>query len=770
MADTEGTLRANSDLLAKLAKQVPGVIYQFRMFPDGRSCFPFATEAMWDIYEVTPEEVREDASVAFTRIHPEDLAEGVRSIQESARTLEPWQWDYRVVLPVQGLRWRSGTARPERLADGSTLWHGFITDITERQEAQVALAESEERYRVLIEHAPEAIVVYDADTNRYTDANQHALDLFGMTRAELFAVSPVDVSPAVQADGRPTAAAVAPYIAAALAGAAQVFEWDHLAHDRRIIPCEVRLVRLPSATRRLLRGSISDITGRKLAEADLRLKDAAIATSLNAIAIGDAAGTVLYVNPAFVRLWGYNDVMEVVGRPMADFGSPDTMARVYADLVEKGMWQGETSPTKKDGTRFHVFGSANAVRDATGHVQHLMASFVDMTESKKLHAQLLQSQKMQTVGRLAGGVAHDFNNLLTVMKGYLELAQLQLDPDAPLAQDLAEVDRAVDSASSLTQQLLAFSRMQLIHPQVLDLNESVTRMRAMLSRLLGEDIELRQSTVPGLGLVRFDPTQVEQILMNLAVNARDAMPDGGTLTLETANVFLDEHYAKEHPETEPGEYVMLAVSDTGVGMSPEVRSHLFEPFFTTKALGRGTGLGLPMVFGAVTQSQGRIEVYSEPGHGTTFKVYLPRVNPDATARISPPLGTLPHGTETIVVVEDEDAIRALAVRVLTGLGYTVLAFRTGTAALDALASATTHVDLLLTAVIMPEMKGRELADRLRATRPDLPVIFASGYTDDVIASQGVLESNVDFLPKPYSTAILARRVRAALDRPAPAPA
>ncbi len=185
MADTEGTLRANSDLLAKLAKQVPGVIYQFRMFPDGRSCFPFATEAMWDIYEVTPEEVREDASVAFTRIHPEDLAEGVRSIQESARTLEPWQWDYRVVLPVQGLRWRSGTARPERLADGSTLWHGFITDITERQEAQVALAESEERYRVLIEHAPEAIVVYDADTNRYTDANQHALDLFGMTRPSL---------------------------------------------------------------------------------------------------------------------------------------------------------------------------------------------------------------------------------------------------------------------------------------------------------------------------------------------------------------------------------------------------------------------------------------------------------------------------------------------------------------------------------------------------------------------------------------------------------
>ncbi len=885
MDDTEGTLRANSDLLAKLAKQVPGVIYQYRMFPDGRSCFPFATEAIWEIYEVTPEEVRADASVVFTRIHPEDLAEGVRSIQESARTLETWQWDYRVVLPVQGLRWRSGTARPERLADGSTLWHGFITDITERQEAQVALAESEERFRVQIEHAPEAIVVYDADTNRYADANQNALDLFGLTRAELFALSPVDVSPAVQADGRPSTVAAPPQIAAALAGEAPVFDWDHLARDGSIIPCEVRLVRLPSATRRLLRGSISDITerkhaqeelvrlnaaidssmngiaiadlggrltyvnqsfldlwgytaagvvlgrhaaefwesperaadvlraiqtqradtgemtavrmdgeqrtfqysanifrsadgvplgflasviditDRKRAEAELRLKDETIATSLNAIAIGDAAGTVLYANPAFVRLWGYADATEVVGRPMADFGSPDTMARVYADLVEKGLWQGEASPTKKDGTRFHVFGSANAVRDASGQVQHLMASFVDVTESKKLQAQLLQSQKMQTVGRLAGGVAHDFNNLLTVMKGYLDLARLQLADDAPLALDLAEVDRAVDSASGLTQQLLAFSRKQLIHPRVLDLNESVTRMHTMLARLLGEDVELRLSISPGLGLVRFDPTQAEQILVNLAVNARDAMPDGGTLTLETANVLLDEQYAKEHPETEPGEYVMLAVSDSGHGMTPEVRSHLFEPFFTTKALGRGTGLGLPMVFGAVTQNQGRIEVYSEPGHGTTFKIYLPRVNPDASPRVSPPLGTLPHGTETIVVVEDEDAIRALAVRVLTGLGYDVLAFRTGTAALEALASLTTRVDLLLTDVMMPEMKGRELADRLRAARPNLPVIFASGYTDDVLASQGVLESTVDFLPKPYSTAILARRVRTALDRP-----
>ncbi|MCE9602313.1 MAG: PAS domain S-box protein [Gemmatimonadetes bacterium] len=885
----EATLRASSDLLAKLAKQVPGVIYQYRMFPDGRSCFPFASEAIEAIYEVTPDEVREDASVVFTRIHPDDLAEAVRSIRESERTLETWKWDYRVVLPRQGLRWRSGIARPERLPDGSTLWHGFISDSTERELAQAALAESEARLRVQIEHAPEAIVVLDADTGRFTDANMNALELFGLDRAALLLLSPVDLSPPVQSDGIPSAVKSIEYIDAALAGEAPVFEWTHRSSDGRDFPCELRLVRLPSSAQRLLRGSITDIsarraaqaellrlnaaiassmngiaiidlqlrvtyvnrscldlwgyrdasevlgrhaadffasaeraeemlrnieargsdtgemlavrtdgatrtfqynanafagadgtrigmlasfidvTERKRAEADLRLKDETIATSLSAILIADAEGKVVYANPAFVRLWGFADAGDVVGRSMMALGDPGARAATMAALMERGALQSEFSVRRQDGTPVDVVLAANVVRDADGRVQHIMASMLDVTESKKLQGQLLQSQKMQTVGRLAGGVAHDFNNLLTVMKGYLDLARLDLPADAPLARDLSEVDRAVDSASSLTQQLLAFSRKQIIDPRVLDLNESVTRMHAMLLRLLGEDIELRQTTVPDLGLVRFDPAQAEQILVNLAVNARDAMPDGGTLTLETSNVRLDELVDDADPDVEPGEYVMLAVSDTGVGMTPEVRSHLFEPFFTTKELGRGTGLGLPMVFGAVTQSHGRIEVYSEPGHGTTFKIYLPRVNPDASPRISPPLGTLPHGSETIAVVEDEDAIRVLAARVLGGLGYDVLAFRTGREALEALAEAPARrVDLLLTDVMMPEMKGRELADRLIARRPDLRVLFASGYTDDVLANQGVLDPGVDFLAKPYSTAVLARRVRTALDRPAPA--
>jgi len=751
----EEALRAGSDLLANLAKQVPGVIYQYRMFPDGRSCFPFASEAIWEIYEVTPEQVRDDAAVVFTRIHPDDLAEGVRSIQESARTLGMWKWDFRVVLPAQGVRWRSGIARPERLPDGSTLWHGFITDVTERQLAQQELL----RLNAAIASSINGIAVADLE-GRLTYVNQAFLDLWGHAdarevlgrHATEFWSSPeraADVILALQARGSDSG------------------EMEAVRTDLAARTFQFNANLFPGADGRPagLLASFLDVTDRKVAEADLRLKDQAIASALNGIAIADAGGTMVYANPAFLRMWGYADVSEVVGRPVVAFADPAAASRLIDLLLVSGEWQGELAARRKDGSMFDVVLSANVVRDAAGRVQHMMGSFADVTESKRLQAQLLQSQKMQSVGRLAGGVAHDFNNLLTVMKGYLDLARLQLPADSMLAEDLAEIDRAVDSASALTQQLLAFSRKQIIHPRVLDLNASVSRIHTMLSRLLGEDIELRQTTTPDLGLVRFDPTQVEQILVNLAVNARDAMPNGGQLTLETANVLLDAKYALEHPDAEPGEYVLLAVSDTGTGMSDEVKSHLFEPFFTTKEAGRGTGLGLPMVFGAVTQNKGRIEVYSEPGHGTTFKIYLPRVNADETPRISPSTGVLPHGTETIVVVEDEDAIRALAVRVLSGLGYEVLPFRSGVAALRAVSSITERIDLVLTDVIMPEMKGRELADRLRALRPDLRILFASGYTEDVIAHQGVLEPNVDFLAKPYSTATLARRVRAALDRP-----
>ncbi len=627
------------DLLAVLAQQVPGVIYQFQLWPDGRSCFPFASDAIRDIYEVTPDEVHEDATPVFERIHADDAAAVVESISRSAQSLEPWRHEYRVVLPVQGERWRSGQARPERQADGSVLWHGFITDITDR----------------------------------------------------------------------------------------------------------------------------------KRVEEELLRKDAAIASSINGIAMAGLDGAVTYVNRAFLDLWGYEGASDVLGRSVVSFwAAPELASDVAASVQRQGHWSGELVARRTDGTSRTLQVNASAFNDTSGRMAGMLASFVDVTESKRLQEQFLQAQKMESIGRLAGGVAHDFNNLLTVIKGYLQLAVMGLDDGHPLRDGLAEAERAADSAAALTQQLLAFSRKQVITPEVVNLNDIVGRMQAMLRRLLGEDIELKTLMAADLGTVRFDHSQSEQILINLAVNARDAMPAGGTLTIETANVQFDEAAAGRHAGMAGGDYVMLCVSDTGAGMSDEVKVHLFEPFFTTKGPGRGTGLGLAMIYGAVSQNGGRIEVYSELGLGTAFKVYLPRLAEEARSPIATSRASLPVGHETIVLVEDDERVRKLAERLLERQGYRVHAFSNGPDAIEEVRTMTEPLHLLMTDIIMPVMNGRRLAEQIQALRPEIRVLFTSGYTANVILRHGVDES-VEFLAKPYSIGTLAERVRDVLDRPAGAP-
>lgn len=750
---------AESALLQTLARQVPGVIYQYRLYPDGRSCFPFATEAMWDIYEFRPEDLREDATPVFGRVHPDDVKAVSEAIGVSASTLEPWQQMYRVILPVQGLRWRSGVARPERLEDGSILWHGFITDVTEQQEAKEALEASEARFRVQIEHAPEAIVVLDTYSRLFVEANPQAERLFGLSRDELLKRGPLDVSPEFQADGRPSAVSGPEYVREAIMGGAPVIEWQYLRADGSLVYAEVRLVRLPSKTSSLVRGSITDITDRLRAEADLRLRDQAIATSLNALLIADARGLVHYVNPAFVRTWALGDAAEVLGRPLSDVVGPD-IAPVLMDVVQGGRaWQNELQLTRRDGARATFQVAANGVLGADGALAHVMIWAADVTEAKRLQEQFLQSQKMQTVGRLAGGVAHDFNNLLTVMKGYLELAQQQIPPDSPLALDLAEVDRAASTAAGLTRQLLAFSRKQLLDSRPIDLNETVQQIHTMLRRLIGEDITVEINTDAALWPVLFDKAQAEQVLMNLAVNARDAMPHGGVLTIRTANV------RRPGLGREMEDFVQLEVTDTGSGMSADVRALVFEPFFTTKGAGRGTGLGLAMVYGAVTEHGGRVSVDSALGLGSTFRILLPRLKGSPLVDAASEAEQLPRGHETVMLVEDEDAIRTLASRVLRKQGYTVHSYPNGLEALAAFATIGDTVQLIVTDAVMPEMNGRELADAVRSTHPDIRILFVSGYAEDVIASRGAHEATEDFLPKPYSTAALVRRVREALDRP-----
>ena len=380
--------------------------------------------------------------------------------------------------------------------------------------------------------------------------------------------------------------------------------------------------------------------------------------------------------------------------------------------------------------------------------------------------QFLQAQKMEAVGRLAGGVAHDFNNLLSVILGYCELMADDPQVEEGVRADVQEIARAGQRASDLTRQLLAFSRQQVLAPAVVELNEILADVEPMLVRLLGEDIELRFVSRPGLGKVLVDPGQLEQVILNLAVNARDAMPRGGTLTLETDDVELDAAYAAEHPEATPGPHVMLAVTDTGTGMDAATRARIFEPFFTTKEKGKGTGLGLSTVFGIVRQSGGTVWVYSEPGHGTTFKIYLPRTREAVVSSVAPPPDPSPRGTETVLLAEDDGPLRLLVRTALARLGYQILEAQSADEALLLCARFSGPIHLLLTDVVMPKVGGRELAERLAEQRPDTRVLFMSGYTDDTVVRHGVLAAGIAFLQKPVTPQSLARKVREVLDAPA----
>ena len=400
-----------------------------------------------------------------------------------------------------------------------------------------------------------------------------------------------------------------------------------------------------------------------------------------------------------------------------------------------------------------------------GRLVHAWGTRRDITDQRQLEEQFRQAQKIEAVGRLAGGIAHDFNNILTAILGTAQLLEKDLGPGNPHVGDVEEIRRAAEGAADLTRQLLAYSRRQVLAPRVLDLNVVVAGLEPMLRRIIGEDVQLLTNTAPGLAPVQADPGQLGQVILNLAVNARDAMPNGGTLTIATANTELDPAFARAHAGAVPGAYARLSVSDTGTGMDEETRSHLFEPFFTTKAVGKGTGLGLATVYGIVKQSDGYIWVETEPGRGTTFHICLPQtegaVEPLPADFAAAPAG----GTETVLLVEDEGAVRALSDRALTSLGYRVLAAPNGPDALRVAARHAGPIHLLLTDVVMPEMSGRELMHRLAAVRPGVKVLYMSGYSDEAIAHHGALDPGTSFLQKPFSPAALAGKVRQVLTQP-----
>jgi PAS domain S-box-containing protein len=473
------------------------------------------------------------------------------------------------------------------------------------------------------------------------------------------------------------------------------------------------------------------------------------------------------VNPAMLTMLGYSSTKDLVGTHFGGLYADTHQWFELADYLHSAApFTGLIAEWKrKDGRSAVVRVSGRAVSDGRkGRAFELFAE--DVTERRALEQQLQQSQKMEAVGRLAGGIAHDFNNLLMVISGYSEFLLDRLGPEPELRGPAQEIASAAGRASSLTRQLLAFSRKQMLAPKILDLNGVVTENLKMLTRVIGEDIDLVMVPAALLGAVRADAGQIEQVIMNLAVNARDAMPSGGKLTIETSNVSLDEDYARFHAPLQPGEYVMLAISDTGAGMDSETQSRIFEPFFTTKGP-KGTGLGLSTVYGIVKQSGGYIWVYSEPGKGTTFKIYLPRVaeKAESPAQVAVPADTsvTEPGTETILLVEDEANLRYLARQFLEKQGYRVIEAADGAVAMQIAVAHEGMIHLLLTDVIMPGMNGRELAQRISELRPNTKVLYMSGYTENVIGHNGTLDAGVRLLQKPFNLRDLKSKVREVLD-------
>jgi PAS domain S-box-containing protein len=544
-----------------------------------------------------------------------------------------------------------------------------------------------------------------------------------------------------------------------------VHERARVEHDNR--GCPSRLL-----------GTVQDVTQRHLAEENRARLAAIVESSEDAIVSTSLAGVITSWNHGAERLYGYS-ARDVIGKTIPALvpsgSAAEEEARILAGVARgDSIGAVETRRCRKDGSLVEVALTISPMRDRNGAVSGASAIARDLTARRATEATLLrteeqfrQAQKMEAVGRLAGGVAHDFNNLLSVILGYTILALQDLTPGAVLYDDIQEIKTAAERAAALTRQLLAFSRQQILQPRVVDLAQIIMGMKAMLSRLIGEDIELSTSTTPELGRVLADPGQIEQVVMNLAVNARDAMPDGGKLTIELSNVQLAPTQASSPLGAVPGDYVMLAVSDTGMGMDLKTRARIFDPFFTTKEPGKGTGLGLSTVLGIVQQSGGNVSVYSELGAGTTFKVYLPRTDRALVAAPgSEPAITL-GGTETILLVEDEEQVRVVASAILRRSGYQVLEASNGEEALLLLKDSSVKIELLLTDVVMPRMSGRKLAEQVARLRPALKLLFASGYTDDAVVRHGVLDAGVAFLQKPFTPHALLSKVRQVLDAPDP---
>jgi two-component system cell cycle sensor histidine kinase/response regulator CckA len=634
----------------------------------------------------------------------------------------------------------------------------------EIKRVEEALRESEALFRNLFEHHAAVQLIIDPDSGNIIDANDAAVEFYGWTLEQLQQRRIQDINTLSPEE-------INQEMKKARTNKRIHFEFRHRRADRSIRDVEVFSSNIEAKGKDRLHSVIHDITVRKQAEEALRFTQFAIDHMSDAAFWMTSDARLFYVNQAACRALGYSSD-ELVLMTVADI-DPEFPMEIWSDywneLREKRHFVFQTIHRAKDGRVYPVEIQANFV-EFDGR-EYNCAFARDITERKrvdeereKLQAQLNQAQKMESVGRLAGGVAHDFNNMLGAILGYTELGMIEVSPTDPIHGTLKDIQKAALRSADLTRQLLAFARKQTVAPKVLDLNETLKGMLKMLRRLIGEDIGLAWLPGKDLGWIRMDPSQIEQLLVNLCVNARDAIHDTGKITVETGAVTFDETDCAAHVGFTPGKYVLLTVSDDGCGIDAETLSHLFEPFFTTKEVGKGTGLGLATVYGMVKQNNGFIDVYSKPGQGTTFKIYLPRhATESGRTALMDASQPAARGHETILLVEDEPMILDITAKMLERQGYTVQAAATPGEAIRLAREHVGEIHLLMTDVVMPEMNGRDLAKNLLSLYPNLKRLFMSGYTADVIAHHGVLDEGVQFIQKPFSVQTLAVKVRGVLD-------
>jgi PAS domain S-box-containing protein len=747
----------------------------FSSTPDGR--YTFANPAAARIYGYpSPAELIASISDISRQIYadPTERETFQRQLREEGELINH---EYQHRRRDGSVFWVSLNAQAIYDEHGELLhYQGFISDITERKQMEEALRESEEKYRLLFDTFPLGITVSDPSGN-IVESNPRAAELLGIAK-DVHETRRIDGEQwqIIRPDGTLMPATEWPSVRA--------LQEDRLVENTEMGIAksggEITWINVTAAPLHLENYGVvityNDITDKKEAEEALKTREYLLNKIFDVLPIGlwfaDKNGKLLRGNPAGVRIWGAEPTV-----PMEEYGvfkarrlpsgreiAPDDWA--LAHTIRKGATIVDEllEIDSFDGKKKIILNYTAPVLDDLGNIQGAIVVNHDITEREQLHAQLQQAQKMESVGRLAGGVAHDFNNMLGVIFGHTEMALDDLDPASPLYISLQAIQYAAERSAALTRQLLAFARKQTVAPKVIDINETVAGMLNMLRRLIGEDIDLLWCPGEDLPSVKIDPAQIDQLLANLCVNARDAIDGVGKITIETDRKTFDAAYCAAHPGFLPGEYLLLEVSDDGCGMDQTILNQIFEPFFTTKEQGKGTGLGLASVFGMVKQNNGFINVYSEPNQGTTFRIYLPAfAGKSAWVTEKEQELLAEHGHETILLVEDEPSILQMTTMMLTRLGYTVVAAATPGEAIHLALEYRGRIDLLITDVVMPEMNGRELAGNLLSHYPDLKRLFMSGYTANVIAHHGVLDQGIHFIEKPFSMKELSGKVREVLD-------